>query len=151
MILNFKTKFPWGTPTYFKEKILGLPGFKLKVTSIREGHRWKAGDVIHSSTGARTKNYECFKKGVCIATQNIVIEKIGSFFYRVCISNRLIFQGESSNLLNIDFIIPIFSKIPINDGFDYPIDFFRFFEAVYFKKGNTVFKGQIIHWTNLKY
>jgi len=94
MTLGFKQKFPWGEPTYFREKILASVGYGIstnvdtgtkdiiksnhvivtnaifgqikhpKLHSIRAGSRWKAGQKIHMAYGVRTKNYEQFNKDI---------------------------------------------------------------------------------------
>jgi hypothetical protein len=67
MILNFSTELPDGTPTNFADKILAGN----KIHTIRKGNRWKAGDLIHFSTGSRTKQYSNFYQTTCTSTQQI--------------------------------------------------------------------------------
>lgn len=150
MILGFKTKFPWGGETHFKEKILQLPGFTPKQTSIREGERWAPGMKIQFATGVRTKNYECFKEDTCKYAQKIEITKLSKTYFALKIGYRLIYQGDRSLLGDNDLQYTI-THIAINDGFENASDFFKFFNLVYFQKNQTVFEGQIIHWTNLRY
>jgi hypothetical protein len=69
MVLGFKKEFPWGGPTYFKEKILIGAGYgpphPPKIHTIRAGDRWGAGMTIHMANGVRTKNYQQFNIGPC--------------------------------------------------------------------------------------
>ena len=58
MILGFKQKFPWGEPTYFKEKILAGVGYgpiagRPKIHTIWDGFRWEKGMNIQMAYGVR--------------------------------------------------------------------------------------------------
>lgn len=92
MILGFKQKFPWGEPTYFREKIL-LPTkprilaygaaetWYPKIHTMRSDphNRWKAGRSIQMVY--RGPNYSIqdhFNKGIpelekCVSTQKVKI------------------------------------------------------------------------------
>ena len=126
MILGFKTKFPWGEPTNFPEKILTSK----KLTTIRKGDRWKPGMKIHFATGVRTKEYNQFAEGICIDASDILIEPkikqvtIGALTLEGYIEHS--FRGES------------LESIAIDDGFDSVEDFWKFFD--------NDFEGQIISW-----
>jgi uncharacterized protein YqfB (UPF0267 family) len=104
-----------------------------KIHTIREDKhsRWEAGKTIHFATGVRTKNYNCFKEGVCVSVQTI---EISSNYFKgnkiVLIDNRIL---ECSEVL----------RLAKNDGFNSEADFFDWF--------NHDFKGKLIHWTNKKY
>lgn len=135
MILSFKTKFPWGAPTNFEQKILD----GTKIHTIREGGRWKPGHKIHMANGVRTKNYRCFDDSkICKSTQSIVI--INKPYLRsIEVDNKSLYwhslHGEY-HLASIELLVR-------NDGFDSVDDFFRWFD--------TNFEGTIIHWTDFKY
>lgn len=161
MILGFKQTWPWGGPTFFREKILlgpmdadtrlnmGLlmPSYAHvhpKIHSIRQGHRWSAGKSIQMAYGVRTKNYVQFNKhiselGYCVSTQKINICYVDG--YRGLLKERLC-------VITIDgkpITIPDGSlqTLAHNDGFESVDDFLKFF--------NRDFTGQIVHFTNLRY
>lgn len=120
MILAFKPQFV--------EKIKN--GSKIHTIREDKPERWKPGQQIHFATGVRSKNYNCFLKGNCISTQNIMI-----------------LPDEQLVKIDLDFLrAEKIHDMAINDGFDSVIDFFNFFKS---KKG--FFSGKIIHWTNHKY
>lgn len=156
MVLSFKERFPWGAPTYFREKILLGAGYKWfnnaavkvsnglilkdeygqrlrpKIHTIRAGIRWTADDAIHMAYGVRSSRYCQFNRlvpglQVCKSVQHIEIQRKRAPFIRI--------DG-----------IPIVHQLEdlyFNDGFDSPNDFWRWF--------NEPFKGQIIHFTDFKY
>lgn len=127
MILNFKTQIN-GVPTNFKEKILSGQ----KIHTIRKKGRWKPGDTIHFSTGARSKNYECFKVGTVVSVQTVVIDQSGKAL-RISIDGRQLttcWKGEADKLI-------------INDGINSLIMFHMFF-----KDGGEF---DLIHWTDKRY
>ena len=142
MILGFKEKFPDGTLTYFRQKILSCfaneantrPPFRPKLHTIREdkNNRWKKGMLIHFATGVRTKAYCNFWKDECKATQEIEIIYTGQtdYYPSIYIEGRNLSYNEMTLLA-------------INDGFEDQDDFFKWF--------NADFSGKIIHWTNLLY
>lgn len=119
MVLSFKEQF--------KEPIIEGN----KIHSIREDktNRWKAGNKIHFATGVRTKNYNCFKEGVCIRTQKIEFSHKHRMPY-VSIDNKILSSYEAEDLAK-------------KDGFDTLEDFFKWF--------GKDFKGKIIHWTGFIY
>jgi len=106
-------------------------------------NRWKAGMKIHFATGIRTKNYDCFKQGVCISTQEI----------------KFVWKQHNKGKANMSWGVKVFidgrdvtneteiiDQLAKNDGFH---DRKEFFEWESWNKKN--FTGKIIHWTNLKY
>ena len=137
MILNFKTQIG-GKPTNFVENTLS----RQKIHSIRAGRRWKVGDTIHMSTGARTKNYKQFNKDLphlqtVIDVQDIKIRwktgaktELANYDFRVFVDRRELVGQELRDLID-------------NDGFMLAYDFGDFF--------NKDFDGQIIHWTDYSY
>ena len=142
MVLGFKTHFKNGVETKFSEKILAcvLPAFKTqyipKKHSIRKGNRWVAGDKIHMAYGVRSKKYWQFNFNILgldkvISTQKILIRNRFNDRIGVLVDGR-----ELSNF-EID-------QLASNDGFDTIDDFWDFFKGEHFR-------GQIIHWTDLKY
>ncbi len=137
MILNFLKGFAVDgkrKPTNFEEKI--KKGIKMHTIRWDEKGRWKEGNRIHFSTGARTGNYNCFKEGKCKSTQPIFI------------IDRNIWVGEDSEtdwiecrkLTDIDI-----EELAINDGFDCIEDFWAWFDQY------SPFSGKLIHWTGLRY
>lgn len=140
MILPFKTHLKIKTTSLgkkvFKKKPTGfVPKIKkgIKIHTIREdkSNRWRAGLKIHFATGVRSKNYNCFKKGVVKSIQKIEIKWNETWFYPfVYIDGRLL------HLMEIE-------KLAINDGFETIDDFCKWFDKD--------FTGKIIHWTDFKY
>ena len=158
MILNFKTKYPWGDYTWFVSKIINwidnLPTDQ-KLHSIREDktNRWKPGMIIHFTTGSRSKNYKCFAKSQCVSTQRIEIREMS----QICVDNCYTYEeshmfGDRSEKFLKTFKVIVDSRelsdaeiylLANNDGFETIHDFFRWF--------NKDFTGKIIHWTDLKF
>lgn len=158
MILAFSRKFPWGEPTFFKEKILlpykdQLPAvlafrpinlqFDItmppKLHSIREGHRWKAGMLLHMAYGIRSKNYEQFNIGVP-ALQKVV--SVQAVIINPKMRTVKINQGRNS-WRTLYLQSEAQREFIVNDGFANASEFWRWFD--------TPFSGEIIHWTNLEY
>ena len=150
-----------GEPTHFQEKILEcllrdhdipiqkeawqpylldqevssyeLGSLKPKLHSMRAGLRWRPGLDIHMVTGNRSKNRFQFAPTVlCVSVQKVVIKHFGlpSDYPRLSIDG--VYQTHDE----ID-------RLAQNDGFDAIEDFLRYFDED--------FKGQIVHWTKLKY
>jgi hypothetical protein len=158
MILGFKKKFPWGEETKFDAKILQsaqegiviFPGLGLldpKKHTIREGQRFKGGEWLHMATGVRTKQYFQFNTGVeqlakCRATQRFDL----SFRNRDVVA--LYIDKDLKYCKNRDHVFEIepgwMDQFAKNDGFTDQEQFFRWFKK-------PVRRGQIIHWTDLKY
>lgn len=153
MILGFKEFFDKEKtkPTYFREKICVGAGYTSnkydrgpglvyfvdhpKIHTIREGSRWKAGDLMHMAYGVRTKDYRQFNKDipelqVVKSVQRIEIKPVWEFAM-VYIDG--IYISEDNQL----------DRLVINDGFASQHEFFSWF--------NKDFSGQIIHFTNFKY
>jgi hypothetical protein len=133
MILGFKQKFPDGTPTNFKEKILK----GTKIHSMREGDRWRKGLSIQMAYGVRSKQYEQFNKGIsqfetCKSVQKVEMERLISGALKVKIDGRQLYEFEIVALIQ-------------NDGLSVE----RFMKW-FFHRHNS-WKGQIIHWTDYKY
>lgn len=142
MVLGFKKTFSDGTPTDFRDKIFnGLIGIieePIKLHSIRQGERWRAGMAIQMAYGVRTKHYQQFNEGVeelstCVSVQaiemdfNLITGKVN-----VYVDGRKLRQDEVNLLIK-------------NDGLTH-----QQFVSWFFDTQNT-FKGQLIHWTALKY
>lgn len=152
MILGFKTHFPWGKPTYFKEKIL-LPlreipeefnGHNPKIHTIRHGNRFKPGDVLHMATGVRTKKYDQFNKGIpglekVVSVQEIrIFSDIKEVWVEVNVTDQNVFYASHRKITDVEI-----DELAANDGFDSTEDFWRWF--------TTDLSGQLIHWTNKIY
>lgn len=177
MILNFKTKFPWGDFTWFvilivnwkknyslqyttyydtktgKEQIIEVAGQKLH--SIREdkNNRWKIGMKIHFTTGARTKNYHCFGESRVESTQRIEIKEM----IMVSSDRCYVFSEEVKFKNRIETFSKIF-KVAIdgNTLTTTEIDLLAKNDGFknthdFFRWFNKDFNGKIIHWTDLKY
>mgnify|MGYP001810334094 CR=1 FL=1 len=124
MNLGFMKKFSSGDPTNFVELINN--GTKIHTVRLAQ---WRVGMKIHFATGVRTKQYNCFKIGVCTGIQKIVIKNRRNKYPVVIIDNRPLSVDE----------IETFMK---NDGIN--LDVLK----SYF---GSSFSGFIIHWTNLRY
>ena len=120
MILSFKTKFPWGTPTNFERKI--LDGVKIHTIRPDAGARWTVGRKIHFSTGVRTKSYKQFASGVVTDIRKVEIH--GGVYV-------------DGDVLHSEF--DAFWK---NDGFDIEDDFWKWFKF----DPETPFVGKLIFW-----
>jgi hypothetical protein len=149
MLLGFKRKLPSGEPTHFFEKIFNGVGVKvalsdvspdsIKLHSIREGERWRAGMSIQMAFGVRTKNYYQFNKGfedklgTCISVQSIEMD--------FCPDDNSIGMKIDGRIVS-KYVI---REVVLNDGLTRQ----QFIEWFFSEK--TSFKGQIIHWTPLRY
>lgn len=138
MIMGFKQRFPWGEPTYFREKILSGVGFgplqgPPKIHTMRAAKRWKPGDLIHMAYGVRSENYEQFNKNIeglqrVISVQDVTVKGNAS-------SWSLVIDGKDCSD-KMPFLI-------VNDGFSNSDEFFKWFKKP--------FTGQIVHWTDWRY
>lgn len=121
MILPFKEQF--------RDKIISGE----KIHTIRKNNKqWTVGKKIYFATGMRTKNYHCFKKGICIGLQEFAIYWRGNTVV-VLVSGKTLTLNETETLAK-------------NDGFNSVDDFYKRF--IY---PNVDYKGIIIHWTNFLY
>ncbi len=162
MILNFKEQFPWTPvrPTHFKDSILAslyqhhpdwisdeyrsdyarmqsVGARKLqKVHDIRPGDRWAIGDTIHFATGARTSHYDCFAVGEVTGVQSIWIESVSPKEATVSIDYQMVHHEK-------------LAMIAFHDGLSAQ-DFYRWFWHHYGRRDQS-FRGQLIHWTDLRY
>lgn len=157
MVLGFMKRFPDGTETNFKEKIihqvwdLGVepPLFiksetpKLHTIRTDSKKRWKAGIRIHFCTGVRTKQMDYFAFGVCKSVQEVRM----TFFDN---ENRIPCIVEIDRKVLEDDDI---DKLAINDGFISTDDFLNYFRtsAEEMEEHYPVYRGRLIHWTDLKY
>jgi hypothetical protein len=163
MILGFKEYFDKEKtkPTYFREKILAGVGYRCtiyipKLHTIREGNRWKSGDIIHMAYGVRSKNYQQFNKGISelakvVSVQDISIQyRKDEDWFLVLVDNKPVLRlcEISRYVKDINNGYRCYHEgmaegLVINDGFNSVEQFIRWF--------NKDFSGQIIHWTNLRY
>lgn len=135
MVMGFKTKIG-DYATNFPAKILDGS----KIHSIREGHRWKPGMLIHPATGVRTKDYKQITAGplTCISTQDI----------EIYIKQTI--PGYFITSIRIDGVTINFRKTKLlskNDGFEHH----RLFASAFFHLHPSGLKGQIVHWTDYRY
>ena len=111
-----------------------------KIHTIRSGDRWKAGTNIHfkiwSGKPYVDKTFNFAPLIPCVSVQNIEITWSKTNCFGGCV--KVVIDG-----LDVTTNVDLIDKLAINDGFDNRTDFFNWF--------NEDFKGQIIHWTNLKY
>lgn len=145
MVLGFQQIYE-GKPTNFVEKILAGVNPELaqiycpKLHTMRAGNRWKAGDIIHMATGVRTRSYNQFNKGIDELSKVISVQDVKIEWKQPkteCIYDFKIYVDDAKlNLLNT-------IQFTQNDGFDLIKDFAEWF--------NKDFKGQLIHWTDLRY
>lgn len=146
MILGFQTKFPWGTETNFKKKILEKK--KKHTLRIDQHERWKKGNSIQFATGARTKRYHQFEEGECKSTQKIEILEVDyrtdrSYTYTEEIRGVVFWKSFIVKIDGNTLGITQIAVLAHNDGFETTDDFFRWFI--------DGFSGKIIHWTDFKY
>lgn len=171
MIASFKTHWKSGLPTYFIPKIYQsllenyskikilysfhhcrklynqgfgedyfITGsleskFTAKHHTIRAGSRWKAGMKIHFGINPRSKNY--FQFAPVILVKSVQEIEIRRYKYS---SFKIFVDGKELSLIQRN-------QIALNDGFTNVYDIRDFFVP----KEGDIFKGQIIHWTDLKY
>lgn len=131
MILNFMKTFNVNgkiKPTNFLQKI--EKGIKIHTVRSDVKNRWHVGRNIHFSTGSRSSNYNCFKKGICRSTQSIEINYYTK--HSIVIDSHHLDESE-------------IEEFAINDGFDSIEDFWAWFDQY------KCFSGKIIHWTSKFY
>jgi len=153
MILSFRSHFPpylldesAGTPTLFQESIkvalepsLRSEGSMPKLHTIRRGHRWKAGDTIHFTADNRTPQACQFAVAPCTGTQEIVMD-LGDQPTRQL---QLLVSIDQRHTRSFDV-----ERLARNDRLTLE-QFTRWFTMDILQHG--VFRGQIIHWTDLRY
>jgi len=129
--------------SYSKPEFVDLILLGKKIHTIREDapQRWKAGREIQHWLGnprnvhAKNKPRE-FLKGVCFSVQSIKIECMDrsnwGIYYRVWIDGKAVSCPDCSVLAENDGLT--------SDEF-----------SLWFLKGQDVFVGKIIHFTDLRY
>jgi len=168
MNLNFMKKWPWGKETDFRYKViksvfaidptynyshLDLVGQTYaigKCHTIRKGDRWKPGMKIHFRqwSGLPYKSEAPLFAPVvpCISVQKISIKYTKKDFVRIKIDGKLFHEQNIHDTPTGTKSFDKFIGLCLADGFDLyegHLNFFKYF--------NKDFKGQIIHWTNLRY
>lgn len=106
-----------------------LDGTKIHTFRLDTNDRWKEGMKIHFATGVRTKQYRCFKEGICTGVQECTV-----FVYN---------KG-----ILIDYLPQSTTLFAHNDGFNDADELFRFLREVH---GKSILTGKIIHWTEFRY
>jgi hypothetical protein len=122
------------TDKFGKEWEINQSQLNPKQHTIRLGYRWKVGDNIHMFIHSRSKKMFRFAPVIkCISTQQIIIQKKSEDpeLIDIRIDGRYIYFEERQ-------------KLSINDGFEHLNNFYHYFNK-------PCFKGQIVHWTSLKY
>jgi len=136
MILSFQPEFV--------ESI--LDGSKIHTIRPDKTSRWEIGKKIHFATGVRTKQYHCFKQGVCRNIQEISID-LHSKEPRVKVDGELL-EAACLRLL------------AAGDGFANTEAMMEWFRARYgnhssrygrYQQKHELFTGRLIHWTDAKY
>lgn len=164
MVLGFSQYFDKQKtkPTYFMEKILqpfyeDQPNpivFKPKIHTMREGNRWKAGDLMHMAYGVRTKNYQQFNKGIPELERVKSVQRVSitwlwnnpEFETHISWPRQIVDGVEYVPVVHIDKRLCSFEdvqQLSENDGFYSMWQFFAWF--------NRDFSGQLIHFTEKKY
>lgn len=125
MICKFAKKFPSGSETNFRSKILN----GIKLTTIRDSDKWKPGTPIEFVEVDENKEGQ-FTTGICIEACSIMIEP------NIKMVTIGAFAGEG--YIAKSFRDGEIEEIAKDDGFDSVDDFWIYF--------NEDFKGQIISW-----
>lgn len=117
--------------------------FKPKLHTVRAGTRWKSGMDIHFAINPRSKNYFQFAPVIpCVSVQEIeIIEMVmtsSSHCYQTQDGRVWVIVVDGVHLKRTQI-----EQLAINDGFDSVEQFFSWF--------NKDFKGQMIHWSDLRY
>jgi hypothetical protein len=134
MILGFMAKFPDGTPTNFKEKILAFEKFH----TIRKGDRWREGMSIQMAYGVRTRKYEHLNKTIPALQTVKSTQSIEMHFNLHDESLAIYIDGFKLHPMQIKQLIK-------NDGLTTAQFIKHFFSKT------TSFTGQLIHWTDFRY
>ncbi len=142
MILGFKKQFV--------EPILN----GTKIHTIRKGNRWKPGVKAQMATGVRTKNYHCFKEVEIVSVQDIHFWITGG----VKFGNGLAIRSDIINMhcaidTNKLVTYDLCKELAANDGFHHFDHMIMVDEFLHWFLPNreSIFKGQIIHWTDKTY
>jgi len=130
MILGFKKQF---VPKIQK---------RIKKHTMRtDAHnRWKVGMSIQMATGVRTKNYNCFKEGICKHIQSVEIKWTKQNVGMANESKAVQVFIDGRNVTNDSDTVDMLVKC---DGFDSRKEFFEWF--------NESATYRLIHWTDLEY
>lgn len=163
MVLGFMTKFPWGEPTNFREKILhsaakstndilrlvpskesnGFVAIPPKLHTIRTGGRWKPGQKLHMANGVRTKQYSQFNKDIPELQEVKSVQRIDIFSRGPeCVAIYIDFSRKYVNNGKLVFGREWFEQFLQNDGLTEE-QFFRFFKK-------SLRNGQLIWWVDQK-
>lgn len=154
MNLSFKTSID-NKPTHFVEKIrkslcLEENNFKAKKHTIRADEKdlWKVGRNIHFIINNRTSNRKQFAPLTpVISTQKIEMNnRFGYSSFEVLIDGKIFAQRHYGNDKDVNY--QGLEELAINDGFDCVADFVKYFES---QMINGIFKGKLIHWTDILY
>ena len=128
MNINYLTQYPWGGKTDFDAKILSGE----KIHTIRRTNRGvKPGDVLSHGNSGRGYLREEFLVNQCTGTQEI----------------KLMFNNGEIDTAIVDGKEIDWELIAQNDGLTkkHFTDWFKLYKV------DNIFKGFIIHWTDLKY
>ncbi|WP_017258421.1 hypothetical protein [Pedobacter arcticus] len=106
-----------------------------KLHTIRAGHRWHVGMLIHPVIGNRTKNRFQFAPVIpCVSQQRIFMTY--DWRFEVSIGDKYLYK-------------PDLEILAVNDGFENREAFEDYFIKAMGREKK--FSGQIIHWTDLRY
>lgn len=126
-----------------EKDITADPAVKLHTMRDDKHNRWRPGMKIHHHIG-RYKKYRCFLVNECVSVQKVLIVydvKKTLIGLKICVDRRRLRKEE----------VPVFIR---NDGFKSMQQFIDWFFPVHKKKGyrtRTMWAGNLIHWTGLKY
>lgn len=129
---NFKTKWPSGKPTLFKEQI--LEGNKLHTIRAERKRPTKAGDTLQLFTGLRTAKAKKFLTIPCLKVRHISIDLVDN---SIMLDNTMLTFEQIEQLVR-------------NDGFETIGSFYTFFKAEYFPD-QLLNDLRLIQWVETPY
>ena len=134
MILGFKKQFP----------VKILIGEKIITIRTDKHNRWKPGRMIQFATGVRTKQFNVFKLGICVSTQEILITKSKEEgIYFIHIDKRFFYTYWKDKCKCDSDTEARMLDLAKSDGFNSIEEFLQWFD-----KG---IEGKIIHWTEKRF
>lgn len=135
--INFKTKWPNGSPTNFREMI--LEGRKPHTIRPVRQHPIKPGQMLYLNTGMRTSHCERIMAIPCLKVRPISIYFDENYMHppMVCLNGM--------PLSNEQIV-----KLVANDGMESKEQFFEFFHYLY-DQWQVEFNLRLIQWAETEY